>query len=106
MQDQCYFCPALTKTKRKADKAEHETCVVLSSEFDVSTGQLAPMCPVEAYKCRAQNTAGIGQHAPNTASLQIAAKEAVNCWKAANKVDFVDFAIRMNRLEAALLLQA
>ena len=42
----------------------------------------------------------------NTASLQIAAKEAVDCWKVANKVDFVDFAIRMNRLEAALQLQA
>ena len=42
---------------------------------------------------------------PNTASLEIAAKEAVECWKVANKVDFVDFAMRMNRLEVALLLQ-
>jgi hypothetical protein len=42
----------------------------------------------------------------NTASLEIAAREAVGAWKLADKIDFSDFAIRMNRLDAALQLQA
>jgi hypothetical protein len=42
----------------------------------------------------------------NTSQLAIAAREAVACWKMANKVDFSDFAIRMNRLDLALQQQA
>jgi hypothetical protein len=70
-----------------------------------TTAQIERSCR-EIRECASKFVETAPSASTNTASLQIAAKEAVDCWKAANKVDFVDFAIRMNRLEAALLLQA
>jgi len=57
MKEQCYFCPAMTKSKRKGDAGEHEACIILCQEHDISDGVLHPLCPVEKYKIATQEKA-------------------------------------------------